>query len=112
MAMITILSSDRNTGDLELSDKGFSHVDKGGPVTWKLGRDCGVSAITAITKKSTPPSQDIFSQEPRRDGSSTNWKATVSKTAATGAEYIYSIYWEDLDGGTPPPYDPKLKVNP
>lgn len=112
MAKITILSGDPKSGDLELSDKGFSKVDKGGPVLWKIDKDSGVKKIANITIKSTPPSTNIFSSGPEEDGGSTNWKAKVSDGAATDAEYIYNILWMDNDGGGPHTFDPKLKVNP
>jgi hypothetical protein len=112
MAKITILESDPKTGELKLSDCGKSRVNKDRAVIWKLGKDCGVSDITAITSKDSPSSTDIFAIQPHRDRRSTNWRAHVHIDASTNAEYHYNIHWKDLKGDTPPPYDPILKVNP
>ena len=112
MAKIDILKGDPKSGELELSDKGFSKVDKGGPVLWKIDKGSGVSEITGISIKDTPGSINIFSSGPEPDGGSTNWRGKVSAEAKTDAEYIYNIFWKDDAGGGPHRYDPILRVNP
>ena len=111
--VIKIVGVDSN-GDLVLRD------DKGNPakifdappganIKWQIKTD-KVSSIVNIYKKTTPPSDNIFSSEPKKDTLSKSWQATVDP-AAKDKQYIeYNIEWKD-NADSIHIYDPRIQVN-
>ncbi len=114
MGQIKITGSNSVTGVLTLDDHGLTHAGRGEQITWRLERNCGVASIEEISVKPSPPgppSTNIWSTMPRRDGGSTNWKGAISASAAGGAEWNYLIKWIADDGSGEHTFDPKIIVN-
>ena len=102
-----------SVGDLILKDtsgksaKVFK-VKAGTKIKWQIKTD-KVSSIENIYKKTTPPSDDIFSSEPKKIWPLRTWKATVNP-AAVDSQYIeYNIKWKDNADSTHT-YDPRIQV--
>ncbi len=115
MASITITGSDANNGTLTLSDNGVTDATRREVITWIIGRNSGVSAITSITHDAS--SNEVFNPLPAKlPGNSTNWQGTVNPnlTFPPGQNEIvenYTICWNDASGNNHC-YDPQIKVNP
>ena len=111
--VIKIVGVDSN-GDLILKDASDSSakvfkVKAGTKIKWKINTD-KVSSIVNIYKKTTPPSDNIFSSEPKKDTLSKSWQATVDP-AAKDKQYIeYNIEWKD-NADSIHIYDPRIQVN-
>ena len=110
--VIKIVGVDSN-GDLILKDASDSSakvfkVKAGTKIKWQIKTD-KVSSIENIYKKTTPPSDNIFSSEPKKIWLSRTWKATVD-TAAKYKQFIeYNIEWKDENGNLHT-YDPRIQV--
>ncbi len=114
MKIITIEKSDSTTGWLDLGEGGNLGAAPNEKISWHLKNGCGVESITYMSVKPSPPadpSVDIWSDPPHQDGNSSNWTATIKRTAALRDEWNYNIHWKATDGKTPPPFDPKIIVN-
>lgn len=107
---ITITYGDPSTGVLTLSDRGQTNVDPTDTVTWLIGQNSGVYAISSITDDAG--STDVFNPDPGLVGGSTNWKGTINPDIQKGAFENYTICWQTAPGTTPLCFDPKIQVNP
>ena len=112
MAAITITGSNTTTGDLTLSNHGNITVSRGSIVTWIIGPNSGVSAITAISNKNDPGSVDVFKPNPSKvPGNSKNWQGTIDPDLSPiPAHEDYSMQWTD-EAGNSHPFDPRISVN-
>ena len=109
MPSITITGSDASTGNLTLSDNGSTDANRGTVVTWIVGPNSGVSAITSITTDAG--STDVFSPDPSAvGGASKNWQGTVNSAISVPVTEDYTIGWTDSSGGSHS-FDPRINVN-
>ena len=102
-----------SVGDLILKDtSGKSakvfEVKAGTKIKWQIKTD-KVSSIENIYKKTTPPSDNIFSSEPKKIVLSRSWKATVDSAATDGQFIEYNIDWKD-NADSIHTYDPRIQV--
>jgi hypothetical protein len=107
---ITILGINPSDNSLILSDNGNTNVNPSDTVSWHIGQNSGVAAITAITDNNN--STDVFNPDPAPIANSTNWQGTVSPTIAKGTVENYTILWVAASGSGMFRYDPKISVNP
>lgn len=121
MADLIITITGSNIGQKTLT---FEHGDvlnayQGDQVTWVLGPNCGVAAITAITDK--PESPDLFSggSEPApQNPQKTVWEGTLDPNAPIDSVESYSITWTSVGGGWHGQNqggiitDPKIQIKP
>lgn len=108
--VIKITGSDAATGKLTLEDiNGHSadvfNVRPGDKMQWLLKTDA-VKDITNIYAK--PDNPNVFSNGPRRRGTSPNWGGQIDSQAG-GKTEDYNIDWTDPTG-KPHTYDPKIQV--
>lgn len=103
---IKIGKGNTTTGELELSDNGYTKANKGRTLKWKIRRRSNVDSFD-IELKSNP--DNIFSVSPYKDGN--QWKARIDPEAKDNAECKYSIFWYDQDKNKYE-LDPKIAVNP
>lgn len=110
--VIKIVGVDSN-GDLILKDASDSSakvfkVKAGTKIKWKINTDM-VDSIVNIYKKTTVPSDNIFSSGPEPINNSKDWKATVNP-AAVDSQYIeYNIKWKKAADSVHI-YDPRIQV--
>ena len=104
---IVILSGDKVTQELELSDK---HIwtKKFDTVEWSIKNEKTVSKIEAIYRKRTSP--EIFSTPPYPVGKL--WEGYIDLKPHFITTYEYNIKWYDADGGGPWTHDPKISIMP
>ena len=96
-------------GRLNLSDHGITHVDPGDSVTWIIGPNSGISAITGITNSGPT---DVFApKDPAPLAGSSNWQGTVNPKVPRGSEENYLIHFIKEEGNEPGSFDPKIQVN-
>ncbi|WP_026896779.1 hypothetical protein [Daejeonella oryzae] len=107
MATIGIISGNPSTQQLNLSDHGHTHENKGKSIKWKIEKNSNVASIENIDLK--PGSPNIFSERPKNDGK--KWKAKIDKNASNYAESEYFIKWMDFNGHLYT-HDPKISVKP
>ena len=105
---ITITGINTAENKLILSDNGHTYVDPGDTVSWLIGQNSGVSAITAINDD---VAADVFSPDPSKVGNSNNWQGTVNSNIARGSVENYTIVYTKSTGEACA-YDPKIEVNP
>lgn len=104
---ITGIDSD---GSLILSDHGTTEVNPGDTVTWIIGQNSGVAAITGIDN--TGPDDVFAPNDPAPVGSSSNWQGTVNPQIPRGSEENYVINFTRGGGGGSGSFDPKIQVKP
>ena len=107
MANHSITITGISNGQPVLSDNGRTYVDPSDTVTWILGQNSGVTAITSIVDDVTT---NVFDPNPAQVGGSTNWKGTINPLIAPGSEETYTINY--TSGGTEHSFDPIIQVNP
>lgn len=107
--VIKITGSDTSTGDLTLSDKGYSELKPGVKVRWNVHPKSGVEEIIDITVKTN--FVNVFSSGPSRVGNSKNWQGKTMSWIKEITDEDYNIEWKGDDGKTYT-YDPRLRVNP
>lgn len=114
---ITITGSNTTTGELTLQNdphtsNGNTNAKRGDLILWHINPRSGVSSITAIQMKPSPPtSTNIFvSGDPNQAGSG-SWHGTIDSNVAISSEYYYLIAWTDANNN-PHVFDPMIKVNP
>lgn len=96
-------------GDLILSDRGTdTRVEPTGNVTWRIGTKSGVGSITDIQPKNG--TGDVFSIRPHAEGRI--WTGKIKHDAPIDTEWHYTIWWKDINGDGPYPYDPKIAIKP
>lgn len=111
MAKIKILSGDKSTQRLTLSDHGHSWVFKGNNIKWKIDDESNVASIEQIPLKHG--TTNIFSDLPHRVNSDgRKWKAKVKGNAGDFDNCKYSIWWTATDGSGPYEHDPQISVKP
>lgn len=111
MPSITITGSDPITGNLTMSDNGTTNANRGQIVTWVIGPNSGVSAITAINNYTN--SIDVFNPDPHSlniNNPKSNWQGTISSNITPPALETYYINWTDESNGTHT-FDPTIRVN-
>jgi hypothetical protein len=115
---ITITQGDAATGNLTLSPSGTLVVQPGDIVSWVIGTNSGVAAISAIIEK-PGPNHDVFSPDPAPVSGTTSWQGTINPNFTSETEEAYSIQWTtagsgwlNQGGGQTKTYDPIIKVNP
>lgn len=96
-------------GSLILSDNGSTNVNPADTVTWQIGANSGVAAITGIIDSS---SIDIFFPDPAPLANSSSWQGTVNPLIARGSEENYTINYTRANGNETGSFDPKIQVNP
>ena len=110
--VIKIAEVDSN-GDLVLKDANgdpakIFKVKPGKKIKWQI-HTVDVRSIENIYKKTTVPSDDIFSSGPEPINNSKDWKATVD-TAARYPQFIeYNIKWKD-NADSIHIYHPRIQV--
>ena len=107
MPSITITASNTSTGGLTLSDHGVTIAMRTQRVTWIIGPQSGVMAITGITVKDS--STNVYDPQPHQLGNSSNWQGTISPSIPVPAEELYNIIWTD-SSGSEHQFDPKIQV--
>ena len=103
---ITGINSDNS---LILSDHGKTVANPGDTVTWLIGNQSGVEAITSIDAKAGSP--NVFNPDPAPVGSSSNWRGTIDSSINDDVEEDYSIGYTKTSGGNFT-FDPKIQVSP
>lgn len=115
---ITITKSNAGEKTLTFDIGDEANADPGDQVTWIIGPNSGVAAITAITHKPTSPDLFLGGSEPAQLPGSTSWEGTLNPNAARGAIEDYSITWTSVGGGWHGQNvggiitDPKIRINP
>lgn len=94
---------------LILSDRGRTIANPGDTVTWLIGNQSGVEAITSIDAKAGSP--NVFNPDPGPVGGSTNWRGTIDPNISDDQEEDYSIGYTKTSGGSFS-FDPKIQVSP
>jgi len=114
--VITITDGDPLTGELVMRDDSGRtahtfNAEHGQTIKWVVHPNSNVEEIVDITpKKDSTDNANIFSDLPKADGNSRNWKATID-TNADGLHEWYNIIWKDK-GGKERIYDPLIQVKP
>lgn len=109
MPTIKITSGNPADGTLTLDDAGNTSTSKGSNVTWQI--EPGAANVSDITNiYADAGSTDVFSPDPARVGSSSNWSGRVNPNLTTPAYEDYTIEWKDTSGNTHT-YDPRISVN-
>lgn len=106
--MINITDSNPSNGDLTLSDKGKTVVEKTDSVVWKVKNKSGVKKIINIVNKEGSP--NVFKPDPAPNGNSNIWEGNIDKSITKTTTEDYNIEWED-DDGKMHLYDPKIQVH-
>lgn len=114
--VITITDGDTLTGQLVMKDDNGQtahnfNAEHGQMIKWIVHPNSNIAEIVDITpKRDSADNYNIFSDLPKTDGDSRNWKATID-TNADGLHEWYNIIWKDKDGKERT-YDPLIQVKP
>jgi len=110
--VIFISESDSSTGDLTMSDGGWTDCDHNNHVFWIIMPNSGVKSITAISPKSGNP--NVFVEGPSPVGSAlpsnSVWKGKIDTEIDIPTTENYDIEWLDEDDNSHT-YDPTIRVN-
>lgn len=116
--VITITASNAGAKTLTFDLGDEVNASAGDQVTWVLGENCGVAAITAITPKVGSPDLFAGGVEPGPMPGSTSWQGTLNPADEGGTVEKYSITWTSVGGGWHGQNvggivtDPRIKINP
>ena len=118
--MQIVITGISSSGGLTLEENGnpnngHSSAGRSEEVHWRVGPDCGVKYIHAITIKTIAGSTNVFSSNPPRpqDRQNKHWKGTVNRDAEDYAVYVYSIEWVKDDGSIDiEVFDPIISIKP
>jgi hypothetical protein len=129
MAIQIIKIIDSNTWDGTLTFKNDNHTNntthetkagRGDRIVWHIHPNSGVTGITEISMKTSPPSTDIFcapvqgKQNPGPVGEGTrNWAGQTKPASEldVNVQYNYLIKWIADDGSGEFTFDPKINLN-
>jgi len=104
---IIILHGNPATGQLDLSDHGFSTVDLYDRIHWIIDPGANVASIDKIHKKH---GKQIFILGPTREGN--GWSGKAMFSADPQNAYEYEITWTEKPTGKRYSSDPKIAVKP
>ena len=105
---IEIISSNRDSGKLELLPPDTEHVYAGKKVIWKIGKTATDVESFYIAPKGDQPI--VFTHEP--PGGNRQRAATgYLKKQDADIDYVYKIRWRDADNN-PHWHDPKIAIRP